>query len=932
MRIFLTCFLVCLITAISYGQQREKINIKGKVVDSTGAPLASATVMFLKLSDSTLIQYGRSDEQGLFSLKNVKNQPGILKISYVGYLPHEEILDHVTEETLEFGNIVMQPMNHTLFEVVIKEAKAPMSIRGDTIEYNASSFKVPEGSTVEDLLRKLPGVNVDKDGNIKAQGEDVTKVTVDGKTFFGTDPKVATKTLPAEAISKVQVFNEKSDQAKVTGVDDGKQEKTLNLELKEDFKKGLFGKAEAGVGSENTWMGKGNLNKFNKNEQISIIGFGNNINESGMGWDDMNDFKGGRSFNKQSGDFGFESGGERYFYYSSDDDQNGIDISPSWGQSGLSKNFGGGINYNYDNTKLKAGGYYYFNRSNRTRKTTSFNQYFIPDRNYSTDVVSDDNAITQNHRLGVEVEENIDSSNVIFFYNSTRVGINDQINISNSRYLNSDLSLKNASQINNNSDANVFETSNTLIYRHKFKQRPGRAFAISGNYYYKNSGQDKTQRSDNQFYNPDSTSSLHLLNDDRNISGLVKGSLLYVEPIGKKFFAEVFYNTSYTDYNSDHNVYQNADINQRDDTLSRYVLTNTFYNRVGVTGRYVFKGLNIAVGIAGQNIDIYSKNASSKSAGFNQPLDKGYFNISPYFSFNYRMKGNKSIRLNYSNSYTAPSIQNLQPIVDNSNPLFIKVGNPGLNPTNNHNINLNFNKFNPANNNYMWLSSYYSLSSSGIIESQTIDSNLVTRSISTNVSGGNYMGLYGGYGLPVIKEKLKLDIYTGINSSKNLTYLNDVLNTGKTLSYNGRLGFDITPIEALIFYLSIEGSISDSKYSVSNDRNSKYKSAEFSANMSLKLPGNIFIAPEFEYSYYENSLLADNVRLPILDLSAYTLILKKKMEVRLSMYDVFNKRQNIRQNAGFNSISQTSTITLGRYFMVSVAYNLKGITAEHDRN
>ncbi|HLK98102.1 MAG TPA: carboxypeptidase regulatory-like domain-containing protein, partial [Hymenobacter sp.] len=235
--------VLCLLTSGLYGQVAPtpaRFSLQGRAVDTSAAPLASSTVMLLSPKDSSLVNFMRSDEKGAFAFKNLKSGQYVLKISFVGFIPYNLVIKPTGEAVIDLGDLKLKPITRELMEVVVRTAKAPLTIKGDTIEYNASSFKVPPGSTVEDLLRKLPGVQVDTDGNIRAQGQQVEKVTVDGKNFFGNDPKLATKNLQADAITKVQIFNDKTEQAKLTGIEDGKKQKTVNLELKEEFKKGGF--------------------------------------------------------------------------------------------------------------------------------------------------------------------------------------------------------------------------------------------------------------------------------------------------------------------------------------------------------------------------------------------------------------------------------------------------------------------------------------------------------------------------------------------------------------------------------------------------------------------------------------------------------------------------------------------------------------------
>jgi hypothetical protein len=321
MRAFLT-LLILIAKIISIYSQSNKFNILGQVVDSSNIPLAFASIYLLEFKDSSLLDYTRAEENGSFVLKNIPSNNYLLKINYVGYLPLQIQIDP-SGSSVNLGKIILKPISKELFEVVIKAAKAPMSIRGDTIEYDASTFKVPAGSTLEDLLRKLPGIEVNQDGSIKSEGRDVTRMTVEGKQFFGGDPKAATKNLPAEGISKVQVFNDVSEEEKLTGIKGNSQDKNMNITLKDDFKKGGFGKITGGIGTEDRAELKGNYNKFNQKEQFSILASGTNTGRNGLSWNDYQDFKGSNSFNwNDDGDFGFSNGGMVRYYFSDEDEDN----------------------------------------------------------------------------------------------------------------------------------------------------------------------------------------------------------------------------------------------------------------------------------------------------------------------------------------------------------------------------------------------------------------------------------------------------------------------------------------------------------------------------------------------------------------------------------------------------------------------------------
>lgn len=323
----------CLLSASAVAQTTpSRFSLQAVVTDTLGAKLNGVTVMLQTSKDSVLTNYGRTDESGKFSLKGVRRGTYILKITYVGMMPLNQTVSLDTEPTVDLGTIKLKPIAKELYEVVVKAARAPLTIRGDTVEYDTRAFKVPPGSSVEDLLRKLPGVIVDREGNIRAQGQEVKRVTVDGKQFFSDDPKTATKNLQAEAISKVQVFSDQTEKAKLTGVDDGTKEKTMNLELKEEFKKGGFGKITGGAGPASNLPARaevrGSYNKFDKKQQLSLIGLANNTNQTGLSWADYQDFRGSNSFNwNDNADFGFNGGGNFIVFGGGDDESLSIPIS-----------------------------------------------------------------------------------------------------------------------------------------------------------------------------------------------------------------------------------------------------------------------------------------------------------------------------------------------------------------------------------------------------------------------------------------------------------------------------------------------------------------------------------------------------------------------------------------------------------------------------
>lgn len=916
---------------LTFSQNSSRITIKGVLVDTAGASLPFATVMLLEPKDSALVNFGRTGDNGEFEFKNVKRQNYIFKASFVGLLPCQ--YDAVPNETptVDMGKLTMKPITKELLEVVVKTARAPLSIKGDTIEYNAASFKVPPGSSVEDLLRKLPGVQVNQDGSITAQGQDVKKVTVDGKSFFGADPKLATKNLPAEAIQKVQVFNDKTEQAKITGVDDGKKEKTINLELKEDAKKGGFGKLKAGVGTDSRAEVRGNYNKFDPSHQFSVVGFGNNLNQSGLSWNDYQDFRGSQSFNwGDEADFGFSSN-MRFMTF--DDNEEGLSIPIGNTNEGLSESYAGGMNFNYDTKKNKFSSNYFFNQSERIIDKISNTQRFFQDKTLNTNDTTFRKSLNASHRASIRYEKMIDSLNTLTVIGNGRYSLGDgsQLSAIQQQTLLASNIAPLRSSINNSNDVTSYNVQGIGIYRHKFKKK-GRNFAASTSYNVLNSDTEALQKSLNKYFiatNPtDSILAIDQINDNNNLRKQTKASLFYLEPLSKVFFWETFYNFSQRKEEVDRNLFDKRnDIAQRNDSLSRYYTNDLDYNRIGTSIRYSDKGLNITVGFAAQQFDLKGNFKVSKTDSKSTPINKKYNAFIPKVGLNWDMKNNRYLYMDYDMSAREPQLKDLQPIVDNSNPLYLRVGNPDLLPTLQHNARLGFNKFNPANFINIYVDANYSYFINQIVYNQSINEKGQTITKPQNISGGSSVGSYAGFGFPIVKTKLTTNIFTNLNLSKNPIYINDQLNKTNNNNYNIGLRVNYTPSDKFTFYGNANWGINKTTYELQTAPNQTIYNNSYGGEMNIAFGKEWYFASNLNYNIYKNVTNGFNQDLPILGMAVYKFLGKsKKSEIRLMANDVFNKNVGIRQFAYQNFVSREQTVTLSRYIMLSYTYNMRGVT------
>lgn len=918
----------------AYAQTPERISIKGTVIDTSGENLPFATVMLLNPKDSSLIQFKQSDDNGAFEFSKMKNAPYVLKVFYTGFIPYFRPIVPSENAEIDLGKLKLKIIAKELMEVVIKTAKSTLTMRGDTIEYNAAAFKVPPGSTVEDLLRRLPGIEVDAEGNLKAQGKDVTKMYVDGKSFFGSDPKAATKNLDANVISKVQVFNEKSEQAKLTGVDDGKKEKAMNLELKDEFKKGKFGKITAAVGNESRWATRGNYNRFNTKEQFSIIGFGNNINETGVNWEDYSEFKGQNTWgNQDRGDFGFSGGGFNY-------NMGNAAYMNNFDGRGFTKNAGIGTNYNFDNKKRKFNANYFFNQTALDLEQFSERQSFLKDASFrNTDTLVRNN-LKQNHSVVARIEEELDSMNLLVVKVDMRMTMNDlqdaqhQVFSKNSTERNNDLS------INTKTDNTTTVLNSLAIFRHKFKKK-GRSFAASGAFTYNNTSGYDNLISLNQFFTANTVSdqiSYFNRNGNDTKSQQGKSSLLFTESLTKKIFLESFYNFALTNNSVSRPVTDAPDGGKRIDSLSIYYENNILYNRLGSTIRYAHEGVNISTGLAAQQIQLGGKYAIEKGEDWlNQPIQRNFSNIIPFFDADIEFENDININLGYSYAVQEPKIEDLQPVPNVNNPAFRIEGNPNLTPERSHDLNASLNYWNSASNAHVGFGANHSIFNNNIVYNQTIENiekvGLRTTTKPINVNAGTSTDFNFWSGFPIIKSKLTANISGGANLSNEPSFVNDIQNETNSQNLRCNVGLTFVPNPKLIFGISGRLNRNFISYSISPDQNQVILNQTLNTSIKWAFFKKTFLESNFAYSAYQNERFDFNQKIPIWNASIRQLLTKNnKLEVRLAVFDLLNKRVSINQNATQNFVQRSVAPTLARYVMLSLSYNLRGYEAKLKKN
>lgn len=912
--------ILLLLTAVLAAQAlyAQKITVKGKLTDSSSSPLPMATILFLNPKDSTLVNFGSTDKEGLFEVKNLNRAEYLFKVTYISQAPlFVKISPKPDDLVIDLGVQKMEPASTMLGEVEIKGERAPVTIKKDTIEFNAGSFKTQPNAVVEDLLKKMPGMEVDNDGTIRAQGETVQRVTVDGKEFFGRDPKLATRNLPADAVDKVQVFDKKSDQAAFTGIDDGQREKTINLELKEEKRNGMFGNATAGYGTPNDrFTGRLSLNRFSKGQQFSIVGTANNVNEQGFSIDDYMTFTGGASAFAGGG-----GGGARTITVTGGGGGGGGGgMQLGGGQTnGIMQTYGGGLNFNKDiGKKTKFSANYFVNYLVHDIKQETEREYFdetAPIGFYND--VSNQHSTNLNHRLNTIIDHEIDSANSIKWTNgvtlsntnSLQEGITQTLTFENDPLVTNDRVTR--------ADGTSLSYNSELLYRHKFGKK-GRTFSSTLNFSLQNSDRDGTLKG--TYTTPEIPDSVYNQRNAQATDNLTYGAALsYTEPLGGRKYLEANYNVRLTKNDVDRAVYDIQDGSETEnDRLSSKYNSDYLYQRAGLNFKINRDNSSLTVGGAFQQTlltgDILKPVAQKTN------IDRTFANFLPSLHYNYDFDNNMRLRADYETSMQAPTIQQLQPTIDNSNLPNIYVGNPNLKPSYQHSLRLNFSKFDPVSfvSFFAFINATYT--TDAITNSQSINNNGAITTIPVNVD--NNMNLSGNVNASIPLSKLFSRFNIGLNArdQKSISVSNETQFDVDQLTLGGNLRYTFTYKE--FFDLSLATNLSQQRTNYeSGQQDQKYFNKTYTAESNINFLKVYRLSGNLNYMQYQNQSNNSTISIPMLNMSFSRYILKANAgEIKLSVNNLLDRRLGISQSANTLYFERQTMNSLGRYFMLSFTY------------
>lgn len=894
-------------------------SLKGAVADhASGVSLQHTTISVLRAKDSTLVKFTRANEHGIFNIADLQKGKLFLLITYPGYADYIEhfSLDS-TKTIIDFGRIKLTLKATLLADVIIKGKAVAIKIKGDTTEFNASAYQIQPNSKVEDLLKQLPGIQVDKDGKITAQGQAVNKVLVDGEEFFGDDPTLVTKNIRGDMVDKVQLYDKKSDQAAFTGIDDGKKEKTINIKLKDDKKNGYFGKLDLGGATEEFYQAQGMFNAFKGKKKFSAYGTLGNNGKLGLGWQDNSKYASGNDIQFQDGGMYITSNqNDALDSYDGKYNGEGIPLARTGGLHYDSKwnNDKESINTNYKIGSLSVDG---------TKSTLSQNNLPTGIINSNSDESFNNYLFRQ--KLDATYQIKLDSTSTLkVSADGTAKNTNTQNNYTGSSYANDLLLNKSSRQVSNDSRDKIFNAS--LFWTKKLK-KTGRTLSLNMSQSVQESKSNGFLKSENDFFNTkgiqDSSQIIDQLKTNIIKSSKFTGNLAYTEPISKSLSLIVNYGFGISNSSANRKSF-----NQSPD--GNYAYLDTLYSN----NYKLDQSSNLAGAILNFKKDKTIINFGTKAASVsfdqknvinNTSYKRNFINWNPQVSYQYKFSQQKSFHIAYSGNTSQPNIDQIQPVLINTDPLNIKIGNPDLKSSFNNRIDINYNSYKVLSGQSIYLGGAYNFTSNAIINS--VDTDPTGKSIykSTNLTDhqtSNYY-IYAG-----ASQKLKFhDLYAGMNLNSNgntyYSYVNGSLNRTQSNTYSGQASISKYQEKKFEGRLSFGPTYTTSQSSLQKSTNDNGWGLNGQSYFTIYLPGKFEIGSDASYEYRgKTQSFNTDFNLFLLNARISRKFLKSEsLKFSLSANDLLNQNVGFNRNANGNMITQTSYTTIKRYFMASIVWD-----------
>lgn len=902
MKRFSVGVVLMLLCTLSIFAQNKVISVSGRIVESdSNEPAAQATVQLLALPDSAYAAGIASNEKGWFTLPKVKAGKYLLKISYIGFRTKfvpVQLANNVPAKKV--GTITLEPDAVMLGEAVITAEAPPVTVKADTTEYSAAAYPVPQGSMLEDLVKKIPGAEVDEDGKITINGKEIKKIMVDGKEFFSDDPKVSMKNLPANMIEKVKAYDKKSDMARITGIDDGEEEAVLDLTVKKGMKKGWIGNLIAGYGSKDRYEGGAMISRFKDDASLTIIGSANNTNNKGF---------------SEFGDAGQGMGGNAGA---------GITTAQSLG-----------VNFAKDTKKLQVGGNVQYGHSNNDARRTTSSETFLGETSSFSQSNNFSNRNRHDFRVDFRLEWRPDTLTTIIFRPNGSYSQTESDNTSWSKTENNSHAPVNEKDASSSSKSHNYSFNGSLMAFRRLNSK-GRNLALRARFGYSDNESDSYSFSETTFYEVDSTSNISRYTDRTGDSRNWSISASYTEPVFKNHFLQLRYEFAHRKQLSQSLVYDS--INKYpypqyiergyDNDLSTRV--ENFYDThtadVSVRGIYTKMMYSVGVGLTPQSS--LSKTTIGPNYKKNLP-EQNVLNWAPSVMFRYMFNKQHVLMFRYRGRSNTPNIQDLQEVIDITDPMNLRYGNPNLKPSFNNDFSLFYRRFIPESMRSYSANLFYTNTLNSVANRMTYDPQTGARIYKKENVNGNWQARgYFSFNTPLKNKKFTLSSNTNARYSDAVSYtsVGNAKKSDQELSTTHNLGLGerfTGSYRSEAFDVSLSASANYNLVRNSKQENSNRETFDYyvGGNTNVNLPWEVSISTDINCRFKNGYTGGLNNNEVMWNAQISKNFLKNNSgTLRFKIYDILKQQSSLSRSISETMMSDTEYNTLGSYFMVHFVY------------
>ena len=903
------------LTTASPVAAQEGRAVTGVVADSAGAGMESAMVVVLALPDSVLTKFSLTDGEGVFTLSGVPPGEYILQVTMVGHRTVREGLT-VASSDVDAGTINVEVSAIEMDELIVSVDHVPFISRRDTLQYNANAFATRPNATVEELLTRLPGIEVDSDGTIRAQGEEVANVLVDGREFFGSDPTIATRNLPADAVERVEVYDKESDMAEFTGIADGEEERTINLQLREDARRGYFGQVAGGFGGglqpgavieaqpdgRTRYNQSVNINRFSSTTQLAVLGGANNVNEAGFAWGDIANFSGGAQALGGGGRGGGLGGGRN---------------------DGFTESLALGLNANHDFAEdqwIRTS--YFYTGLDNTQERTTLQQQLLGSavaalQNASADQVTDNTT----HRLNLNAQYAFSEGHDIRLRGNLNTGSSSMTSFSTDETSTLDGRIQNSGTSNNVVDGNDLGGSARLTWRKRISEG-GRALVAEAWSDIREPELFGELETTTGIANRDGELVFQDIFQEQNRTGRtlsLSQRLSLTQPVGESGILELFGERRAVDEDQDNSVFDiGTGTPIRNDFLSNgfertysYLRGGFRLNRNTEKNRVVF-GLQVQ----GSNLD-------GVILDRDETIENGYTHVLPSADVRLQLDDSKTVNFRYRTSTREPSMTQLQPFADNTNPIRTYVGNPNLKPEYSHSFNADYRFFDQFSFVNLFAFLRFTYTKDDIVQSRAIDSRALQTVTPVNIDHSWSVNGSVTYGRPIRPIGARVNINYGANYTRGVEILNDARNDSRVWRNTIDVALDNRDKEVFDVKAGARVAFNDVQYSLNSALNQGYLDKTIYGNGMLHFGDGWTVTSDLNYRLYDEAVFgAADRNVALLRASISKTVMDDRVEVSLVGFDLFDQNKGVTYTNGASFIQERRSVSLGRYVMLKMNYRL----------